>query len=299
MKGTATPFMRFEKPMGSAQGMAIWEDRAFILYDSGFCGVYDLESKASAPLDFFPLGSWNDGDPAPEYRNHANSCMFAGFHWQGNPIPLLYVTAGSGIGQDADGFFYRCAVENITCRKDADGKEHYRGETLQTITYMPQGIEETPFMEPCWGCPCFLVDSQAGFLYIFSAKYRTKRGCVPDGERNRYIITKFPLPDVALGGMVRLTPGDILDQFSVASDIQFTQGGTLRGDKIYYTFGIPKKEYPVHVCVFDLKKREMTADFTDMDAAFCFEEIECCDFYHGRLLCNTNGGGIYALEAEE
>lgn len=296
MKSRVTPYMTFEKPMASAQGMAIWGQRAYILYDSGFCAVYDLEKKTAVPLDFFPLGSQNDGEPTKDYRNHANSCMFSDVHWQGNPIPLLYVTAGSGVGQDADGFFYRCAVENIILRRDPEGKERYQAETIQTITYQPQGIEQTEFQAPCWGCPSFLLDPGEGRLYIFSAKYRTKRGCVPEGEKNRYIVTAFPLPDPALGGLVRLTPADILDQFTVASDIQFTQGGTLYGGKIYYTFGIPKKEYPIHVCVYDLKKREMTADFTDMDEDFRFEEIECCDFYRGRLLCNTNGGGLYTLE---
>ena len=298
MKGNVTEFMRFEKKMRSAQGMAIWENRAFIMYDSGFCGVYDLEKKNPEPLDLFPLGSQNDGEPTKDYRNHANSCMFGHTGWQGNPIPMLYVTIGSGIGQDEDGFFYRCAVENITCQKDLDGTERFLAETLQIITFKPQGIEQTPYVEPCWGCPGFLVDTKGGFLYILSAKYRTKRGCVPEGEHNRYVITKFPLPDVSSGKMVRLTPMDILDQFYVESDIQFTQGGTLRDNKIYYTFGIPKNDYPVHVCIFDLEKRDMAADNTDMDADFCFEEIECCGFYKDKLLCNTNGGGIFVLEVE-
>ena len=34
----------------------------------------------------------------------------------------------------------------------------------------------------------------------------------------------------------------------------------------------------------------------DYDEAFGFEEIECCEFYQGKLLCNTNSGSIFVLE---
>lgn len=294
MKGSAQHYMAFDKALPSAQGMAIHGDRAFILYDSGYCGVYDLESKAASPLALFPLGSQNDGIPTPEYRNHANSCMFSHTHWMGNPIPLLYVTIGSGIGTDEDGFFYRCAVENIVCTKTEAG-EVYHAETMQVISYRPGNTPED-FLEPCWGCPCFLLSPKDNKLYIFSAKYRTKRGCVPEGAHNRFIITAFPLPQVTGGETLILEAKDILHQFSVESDIAFTQGGTICADKLYYTFGLPKKEYPLHVAVFDLKRCCMEADYTDMDADFRGEELECCDFYRGKLLCNTNGGNLYTLE---
>lgn len=38
-----------------------------------------------------------------------------------------------------------------------------------------------------------------------------------------------------------LTPADILDQFLLDSDALFTQGGTLYSNRIYYTFGLPRK----------------------------------------------------------
>ena len=36
-----------------------------------------------------------------------------------------------------------------------------------------------------------------------------------------------------------------------------------------------------------------------MDEAFRGEEIECCDWYKGQLLCNTNGGSLYTLRFRE
>lgn len=294
--GNSTLYMRFHKEMRSAQGMDIWNDRAFILYDSGMCAVYDLEHKEPQALDLFKLGSYNPGTPSKDYRNHANHCMFSGKHLGENPIPLLYVTIGTGIGADEDGFYYRCGVEHVTCSVDSDGKECYASELIQVISYQPEGIEDVPYESPCWGCPAFFVDSESGFLYIFSARYRTKRGCVPEGETNAYIITKFALPELDAGKMVHIKPGDILDQFVIESDVLFTQGGALYDDRIYYTFGCPKIDYPLCLMVFDLKKKELIAQVEHMDEAFFGEEIECCARYHGRLLCNTCDGSIFAIE---
>ncbi|MDO4741111.1 MAG: GDSL-type esterase/lipase family protein, partial [Eubacteriales bacterium] len=69
-------YMRFEKQMRSAQGMAVHDDRAYILYDSGHCAVHALNDRSEKPLDFFPLGSANEGTPSREYRNHSNQAMF-------------------------------------------------------------------------------------------------------------------------------------------------------------------------------------------------------------------------------
>ena len=283
-------YMGFEKIMRSAQGMAIREDRVFILYDTGMCAVYDLRARSAAPLAQFPLGSYNPGVPTKDYKNHANSCMFSRIHLNGNPIPLLYVATGTGIGYDGDGYFYRCAVENIL--ENPDGT--YRAETVQTISYHPDGTLPQGMEQPCWGCPCFMVDNDTGELYMFSARDRTKAGCVPEGEQNAYIITKFPLPDPEKGGLIRLGPGDIADQFAVPSDVLFTQGGCIIDSKLYYTFGYPKGGYSLHLMVFDLKENRLAAQMDDL--AFGGEEIECCALYQGKLLANTCDGSIFEME---
>lgn len=287
--------MRFRKSMRSAQGMGIHGDRAYILYDTGMCSVYDVLRQDPAPLGTFPLGSYNAGTPTKDYLNHANSCMFVSRHYGDNPVPLLYVTIGTGIGADDDGYFYRCAVENITSTVDADGKEQFAAETLQTITYKPGDMTGLPYVQPCWGCPAFLVDPDEECLYVFSAQYRTKRECLPEDLRNTYIITKFRLPELSEGKMVHLTPADILDQFTVPSGVMFTQGGTIVDGKLIYTFGCPKINYPLNIMVFDLKEKKLLHEIGDMDAAFFGEEIECCAPWRGKLLCNTCDGGIYEL----
>lgn len=295
----STLYMRFDKILPSAQGMGIWEDRAYILYDTGVCAVYDLQSRKPTALARFPLGSYNSGTPTGDYLNHANSCMFGTLHFENNPIPLLYVNTGTGIGYDAEGYYCRCAVENIELVRDAQGAEGYSARTLQTISFLPgTGAEGSQFESPCWGCPSWLVDSQRKLLYIVSARYRTTRGHVPEGEKNRYLITTFPLPALSDGEKIILTHSDIIDQFAVASDLQFTQGGTLMDDKIYYTFGCPRLGYPLQLAVFDLKKKSLQAIVENMDAAFENEEIECCAPYRGRLLCNTCDGSIFTLPDE-
>ncbi|MBQ8814876.1 MAG: hypothetical protein IJZ85_10335 [Lachnospiraceae bacterium] len=288
-------YMEFEKILPSAQGMAIWEDRAYILYDTGVCAVYDLKSRKKEPLAQFPLGSYNAGTPTRDYLNHANSCMFSDIHYQGNPIPLLYVVIGTGTGEDEDGFYYRCAVENIVRTVDGQGIETYTAETVQVISYRSGGEEDYRYKRPGWGCPAFLIDCRTRSLYMLSARYRTKYGCVPEGEHNAYMITRFRLPEIDEGNWVQLSAADILDQFSAESDVMFTQGGTIADGKIYYTFGLPRREYPVTILVFDLEKRNLCAQIGNLDRAFREEEIECCDFYEGRLLCNTSDGSIFEI----
>ena len=119
---------------------------------------------------------------------------------------------------------------------------------------------------------------------------------MPDGESNAYIITKFRLPQVDEGTMIHLKPSDIQEQFCVESDVLFTQGGTLSDNKIYYTYGCPKVGYPLAILVFDLEKKVLCAQIGNLDEAFHGEEIECCAFYEGKLLCNTCDGSIFEIK---
>lgn len=118
---------------------------------------------------------------------------------------------------------------------------------------------------------------------------------MPEGKQNAYIVTKFDLPPLDAGAKVILTPKDIRDQFTAASDVQLTQGGTLADGRIYYTFGNPKRGYPLELMVFDLEEKRIIARINHLNEAFRGEEIECCGFYNGMLLCNTNEGGIFKM----
>ena len=298
----ATPVMRFEKLLPSAQGMAIYSDILFQLFHTGKCALFDLQTKCEKPLAFFPLGSSNDGDPDNNYLNHSNQCMFGQKHIGSNPLPLLYVTSGYGIGADENGFYYRCAVENITLSHDDKGNIiGGKSELLQTVSYRNDGIENTPYEDPCWGCPAWFADDEHGYMYIFSTRWRTKKEFLQYYDQNRFRITKLRMPDLTEGNFVVLTAADIVDQFLMPFDILFTQGGMICGDKLFYTFGCGDaldNAYPNGLRVYDLTNKCLVASADLSGTCFAAEEIESAYFYNGELLVNTNAkptGGIYSL----
>ena len=295
--GDARLYVRYNKILPSAQGMAVFDHMAFILHHTGECALYDLRTRNPAPLARFPLGSYNSGAPTKDYINHANQCMFSGEHLNGNPIPLLYVTAGYGTERDQDGYFYRCAVEDLHVERAADGRcQRAESRLVQTVTFSGEGIEETGYEMPCWGCPAWFVDSESEHLYIFSARWRTTEEFLIHYEENRYIVTKLRKPPLS-EPFVHLKAKDILDQFLLPFDILFTQGGMIAGDKLFYTFGLGRPPYPIGLRVYDLTNRCVCGRLDLSDSVLGQEEIESCCFYEGELLCNTNAptGGIYSL----
>lgn len=296
------PVMRYNKVYNSAQGMAIYSSWVFQLYHTGKCAIYDLKTQSQSPLAVFPLGSSNDGVPNDNYTNHSNQCMFSNRYINGNELPLLYVTTGYGTTVDDDGYFYRCAVENITLEKDADGRiTGGHSETVQTICYKDGGIEDTQWQQPCWGCPAWFIDIQGSSIYMFSSKYRTTAAFKEYWPDNRYIITRFPLPDPEDGGCVTFGPKDIIDQFDCPFDIPFTQGGMIAGSKLFYSFGNGDKEdylYPDGLRVYDLEKKCLCAKMDLKDSCLGTEEVESISFFGNELYINTNAkptGGYYSL----
>ena len=287
-----------DKVLPSAQGMAVYGDHAFMLYHTGHCAVYNLISRASAPVAKFWLASANQGTPSKEYANHSNQCMFSTIHINGSELPLLYVTTGNGVGKDEDGFYWRCAVENILLERDSSANVTGGGsELVQTYSYIPGGEESCGWIAPSWGCPAWFVDSESGGIYIFSARYRTTKEYMHLAEKNNYIVTRFPMTPPEQGGFIRLTAKDILEQFTVPFDIPFTQGGMLRDGKIFYTFGFGDEVYPNGLRIYDLKGQRLLAKMDLSQSVLKDEEIECCSFYGDELFCNTNAqpSKIYSL----
>ena len=59
-------YMRFDKAWHrAAQGMGIFEDRAYILYDTGACAIYDLVTKDPVQAGLLP-GAGVSGRPLPQ-----------------------------------------------------------------------------------------------------------------------------------------------------------------------------------------------------------------------------------------
>ena len=175
----------------SVQGMSVWQGKLFQLYHTGDCNVFDLDSGSPDPIATFRLGSASDG-------NHANNCNFSTVHYNGNPIPLLYVVDGNS------GDVMKCSVENIV---EKDGK--YTSERIQTLHLDQSGFAAAGYM-PYWGWPSWIVGTDGEYIWLHGARYRTNRSMDAYYDENRYIITKFrlPSPDKKL---VVLTVADVVE----------------------------------------------------------------------------------------
>ena len=306
---TVKKFMDFENPTErvygthrAVQGFAVHGDHGFVLYHTGICAVYDLKKRQYEPLAVCKLASYNDGEADKRYANHANDCMFGGYLGGDPEKPLLYVTAGNSGECDERGFVAYCAVESVTCTTDADGKTMLSTSPVQSIYYRNDGIENTPWQTPGWGWPASLVDVENGWYYLLSARYRTTVKELDKYGQNAYIITKFKLPEIkTVGEAVTLTPADIVSQFETPFDVLFTQGGTLRGGKIYYTFGCGKSKhnYPNEMRVFDLAAKKIVGHVDFSQSIFAKDEIECCAFYGDKLLINTHDAVLYEVDPKE
>ncbi len=284
-------FMEFENPTETflgkreaIQGFAVHGDVGFVLFHTGVCAVYDLKTRCSEPKGVFKLGSYDDGALDNRYTNHANDAMF-GALLDGEEYPLLYVTAGNSGDADEKGYIAYCAVEQIQQKNGV-----FTSETVQKIYYKNDGLEKTAYQAPGWGWPASLVDVDGGWYYMLSARYRTRRDLYrPD---NVYIVTKFRLPDPCAGD-VTLFPADIVDQFELPFNAFFTQGGTVRDQKIYYMFGCGNEKHPNAMNIIDLKKKEYLLCEDLSKESFHDQEVECCAFYGEKLLINTQDGNIF------
>lgn len=288
------PTEEFVGKRRAIQGFGIYGKYTIILYHTGVCALYDLETRSPEPLDVIKLASYNDG-PDKRYINHANDVMFAGQLDDGRP--LIYIQAGNSGECDENGFIACCEVEAVNIAPDENGKIRISTEAIQTIYYKNDGIENTPYQTPGWGWPSSLVDIEKGYYYLFSARYRTKIEFIDKYDDNNYILTRFPLPKIG-ERYVTLTPAHIIEQFELPFDILFTQGGTLRDGIIYYTFGCGKPHYPNAMRIIDANRGEMTGRIDLSNCIFAEEEIECCAFYGDRLMVNTAGCAIYEIELD-
>lgn len=298
-------FMEFENPTErvfgvrrSVQGFSVWENWGFVLFHTGICAVYDLLTRDPSPIEVFRLASYHDGQEDRRYANHANDLMF-GRTPEG--APLMYITAGNSGDADERGWIAYCAVEALDISRDSSGNPHFSTRPVQSIYYRNDGIEDTPWQSPGWGWPASLVDMNRSEYILLSARYRTTREFAHLEAENNYIITRFRLPEVTPDyRTVTLTPADIIGQFQVPYDIYATQGGTVHDGRIYYTFGFAKNGCPIGLRVFDLKEEKIAARADLSATPFGHIEIECCAFYGGKLLINTQSpkgepGRIYVL----
>lgn len=245
----------------SAQDMAIYYDRAYLMSDGGHCRVFNLiTGKVERELDLACSGK----------KTHINSVSFGVKSKTKNSIPLLYVSETIKP--------HRCFVEDI------NGDEP---RLLQTIEAKENG---QIYRNHNW-----VVDSENGFLYGLRSywhKYVDTKGNI------RTVVTKYKMPSPAEKN-ITLTEKDIIERYDVLFTSSM-QGVTIHNGRLYIAAGMCEKEKNDSetnrmVVVVDLKKKKVvnTIDINLLTT----NEPEGIDFYRNKclLFCGQTGG-IYRVK---
>lgn len=228
------------------QGMEIWDRYIFSCEDGGHVNVYDFRTASPKPIAGFELGSSRP-------NNHVNNVCFGVETAKGGSFPLLYVTNGK-VGSEIE---WTCFVENIRRR----GRK-FSSEIVQTIVLDGKGWDAAGFV-PIFGAPSWLVDRERGQLWIFSARKRTVPSVTRNAWENQYVATRFRIPTLSEGQEVHLGAGDILGQAVFPFDVWFTQAGCVHDGKIYFCFGLGRKDKtrPSRIRVYDTDRRTICARY--------------------------------------
>ena len=241
----------------TSQGMAIFDNKAYLLNNTGICRVYNLKDEVME-CEFLLASADNN--------NHANSACFGKDCIDSGSLPVMYITEC--------GRKKRCFVEKIQ-----DGKS----KLIQTISAT---VKSKDFQAFLW-----TVDRNKGFLYgvtrddihpidVFGTKINT--------------IVKFRLPRLDEGKEIVLTDKDLIDSFSVAFP-NLLQGGKVKGHYLYISLGLQesskkRKDSGRAIAVIDLKRRKLKK-FIDL-TKITVNEPEDIDFHKNYILlwCGQQGG---------
>lgn len=239
-------FLEKEGMTAAQQGLEMWGRYIFSLENRGHVNVYDFRTASSKPVADFNLASYRKD-------NHANGASFGIETKKGASFPLLYITNGKP-GSEIE---WTCFVESITRR----GKRF-------TSTIAQEIVLDTTGWSGCgyaaiFGSPCWMVDRERGFLWVFSASRRTVAKYTRYFWENKYIATKFRVPALSEGAKVTLGVNDILDQVIFPYEVWFTQSGCIHDGKIYYCFGVGKQDdnRPSRIRIYDTDTRSIIARY--------------------------------------
>lgn len=253
------------------QGLEIYGNYIFSFEDAGHVNVYDWRTQDSKPIAGFELES-----SRPD--NHVNNTEFGIEKAKGSKFPLLYISNGK-VGSDIE---WTCFVESIELKKG-----NFTSKIVQEIILDGNGWESKNY-ESIFGAPSWLVDRERGFLWVFSAKKRTVRKVTHKPSDNMYIATKFRIPKLKEGRVVKLGVNDILDQVLFPFDVWFTQAGCISNGQIFYGFGIGAHDptRPSCIRVYDTDRHIISARY-DLNDDIIYE-IEDIVLRDGWLYVNTN-----------
>lgn len=234
------------------QGLEFYGNYIFSCEDAGHVNIYDFKAaKASKGKALMPIAGFELASSHKD--NHVNNVDFGVETKKGASFPLLYITNGK-VGSDLE---WLCFVESITRKGNK-----FSTEIAQTIQLDSTGWKKKGYV-PIFGAPSWLVDRERGYLWVFGARKRTVAKVTKNAWENQYVATKFRIPKLSEGKEVKLTVNDILDQVVFPYEVWFTQAGCMRDGKIYFCYGIGKKDdsRPSCIRVYDTDRRAITARY--------------------------------------
>lgn len=250
-------------------GIAISDDICILTFNKGYVAVLQWSTKEL--LATGQLASASN-------TNHANNCSFSNQYYNGNTIPLLYVS------QCYEAFLVnaqrRCYVENITW---SDGVVNSTLVQTIDISTSKSSSELNPVKTVDW-----VIDRLRNKLYGYGY---TMSGAATKFQPKR--LMEFDIPDT-LNSTVTLTDADIKREWLVPMDGVLQGSGALDG---LIAFGYTHDETPIKngIVIYSVDACAPIADIvTAIDT-----EIEGVTIYEGRVLFNkytgastTNKSGI-------
>ena len=245
----------------SAQGMAIWDDNAYLFNDGGHCRVFNLNSGLI--IREFDLASAGK-------NTHVNAACFGKETLKEGTIPVIYISEYKTPS--------RCFVENIgdsAC------------SLIQTIKITEKGKDK--FVQS------WIVDNKNAFLYAIARQAPLKE----EKNSNRVRISKYRLPQLSEGPVIVFSEKDCIDSFVVVF-ASGTQGGVIKGRYMYLPTGLQESargrynaERAIQVIDLEKKKLIKRIDLTYITT----NEPEDLDFFEGKaLLYCGQEGGIYKVK---
>lgn len=245
----------------SAQGMAIWGDKAYLFNDGGHCRIINLKTEQIE-------GEYDLASARKD--NHVNNASFGNEVVDDDCQPVLYISETNGHS--------RCFVERMgdTC-----------SVIMQTIQIVNKG--KNVFVQS------WVVDRKKNALYTVTRMPVKNSESVSKTVK----IEKYRLPKLEEGKNITFTQNDCLESYCVEF-ASGTQGGFIKGNYLYIASGLQesaRERYNAKraIQVINLKKKRLMKKIDISHVTT--NEPEGFDLYKGKamLFCGQEGG-IYEVK---
>ena len=276
---------KITRPSGvnnSIQGIAVYENVLLQGFDGGYWAMYDLAALTATPF----ANGLLDGATS---SLHANSCCFGDKYDSDDDYPLLYTTGGKAGatnpgGENDNGY---CVVHRFVPNNDT-----YDTELIQTIYIDWSGFVAKGFHE-VFVRPNFVIEN--GYLYTFSALYRTDGSMSAYDNVNRFVVHKYKVPALS-DATVILTADDAIDELLFDYDTFYMQGATIYNDLLMHTFGLGGNAGRKNaIRIYNVISRTEVAKIDGTLLPYKTAEPEGLAVYNGKLLANIVSGDVYEI----